>query len=156
VGAELCRQLERYVLLNVIDQKWRDHLNELIMLRSGIGLRSFGQRNPLIEYKRESFELFEQLMDGIQRESVTLYFRAELVQRQPQPQQPDPQEMQEQHRDVNVYEKAPQPAAAGAAPAPEPEAVGKPRPVRRDAPKVGRNDPCPCGSGKKFKQCCGR
>jgi preprotein translocase subunit SecA len=157
VGPEISRQLERYVLLNVIDERWRDHLNELIMLRSGIGLRSFGQRNPLIEYKRESFELFEQLMDGIRRDAVRLFFRAELVQR---PQlQPQPSEMQEQHREVNVYERAAQPAAAGSGPAPAeapaPEEAPA-RPVRREAPKVGRNDPCPCGSGKKYKQCCGR
>ncbi len=158
LGEEVCRQLERYVLLNVIDERWRDHLNELLMLRSGIGLRSFGQRNPLIEYKRESFELFETLMEGIRRDSVQLFFRAELVQR-PQLQQPDPAEMQEQHREVNVYERAAQPAAAGggAAPAePRPEPDAAPRPVRREFPKVGRNDPCPCGSGKKYKQCHGR
>ena len=160
LGPELCRQLERYVLLNVIDQKWRDHLNELIMLRSGIGLRSFGQRNPLIEYKRESFELFEQLMDGIRHDAVNLFFRAELVQQPPQPRQPDPAEMKAQHREVNAYEQA---AAAtggegGAPPAPAPahDEPGRPAPVKRDEPKVGRNDPCPCGSGKKFKQCCGR
>ncbi len=158
VGAEICRQLERYVLLNVMDQKWRDHLNELIMLRSGIGLRSFGQRNPLIEYKRESFELFEQLMDSIRRDAVTLFFRAELVQRAPEPVQPDPAEMQAQHGEVNVYERATQPATAGGAPPPPPAADptgGKARPMKRDLPKVGRNDPCPCGSGKKYKQCCG-
>jgi preprotein translocase subunit SecA len=157
LGEAVCRQLERYVLLNVIDERWRDHLNELLMLRSGIGLRSFGQRNPLIEYKKESFELFEALMDGIRRDAVQLFFRAELVQR-PQPQQPDPAEMQEQHREVNVYERAAQPAGAAApagGAAPEPQEKG-PQPVRRDVPKVGRNDPCPCGSGKKYKQCHGR
>jgi preprotein translocase subunit SecA len=157
LGEAVCRQLERYVLLNVIDERWRDHLNELLMLRSGIGLRSFGQRNPLIEYKKESFELFEALMDGIRRDAVQLFFRAELVQR-PQPQQPDPAEMQEQHREVNVYERAAQPAGAAApaaGEAPQPQEKG-PQPVRRDVPKVGRNDPCPCGSGKKYKQCHGR
>ncbi|MBD3221116.1 preprotein translocase subunit SecA [bacterium] len=160
IGSDLCRQLERYVLLNVIDEKWRDHLNELMMLRSGIGLRSFAQRNPLIEYKRESFELFESLTASIQHDAVNLFFRAELVQRPPEPSAPSPEEMQAQHREVNAYEKAqaavtPDGAPAGAA-APEVEAPGKPAPVKRDMPKVGRNDPCPCGSGKKYKQCCGR
>jgi len=159
VGADLCRQLERYVLLNVIDQRWRDHLNELIMLRSGIGLRSFGQRNPLIEYKRESFELFEQLMTGIQRDAVSLFFRAELVKREPEPQQPDPEQMKAQHSEVNVYEQAPAAAGGegGKAPAPSQDydTPGKRQPVKRDMPKVGRNDPCPCGSGKKYKQCHG-
>ena len=159
VGEELCRQLERYVLLNVIDQRWRDHLNELIMLRSGIGLRSFGQRNPLIEYKRESLELFQQLMAGIQRDSVSLFFRAELVQQQAPEALPEPDTVQEQHREVNAYQHAAAPAAGGGtavAPPPAPDTPGKAGPMRRQEPKVGRNDPCPCGSGKKYKQCCGR
>jgi preprotein translocase subunit SecA len=150
LGAEVCRQLERYVLLNVIDQRWRDHLNELIMLRSGIGLRSFGQRNPLVEYKRESFELFEQLMEGIRRDAVSLFFRAELVRQAPPP-PPPPAELQAQHQSVHAYQRA---GHAGGSPAGE--GGGAPATVRRDQPKVGRNDPCPCGSGKKFKQCCGR
>ncbi len=156
LGAPLCRQLERYVLLNVIDQRWRDHLNELIFLRSGIGLRSFGQRNPLVEYKRESFELFEQLMDGIRTDAVSLFFRAELVQQEPPP-LPDPAELTTEHHEVQAYAHATQ-AAAG--PGAGPRAAGGEgdalQPIRREAPKVGRNDPCPCGSGKKYKQCCGR
>ncbi len=149
LGAAICRQLERYVLLNVIDQRWRDHLNELIMLRSGIGLRSFGQRNPLVEYKRESFELFEQLLEGIRRDAVTLFFRAELVQPAAPP-APDPAELTTQHHQVHAYQRA------GAAGGPPREATAGAATVRREQPKVGRNDPCPCGSGKKFKQCCGR
>ncbi len=157
LGLDLCRQLERYVLLNTIDQRWRDHLNELLMLRSGIGLRSFGQRNPLIEYKRESLELFEQLLTSVQRDSVSLFFRAELVQQAPQPAQPDPAEMQAQHQDVNAYEQAGAggPMAAGGGTAPQADPVGKAAPVKREEPKVGRNDPCPCGSGKKYKHCHG-
>ncbi|HOX26403.1 MAG TPA: preprotein translocase subunit SecA [Candidatus Krumholzibacteria bacterium] len=157
LGADLCRQLERYVLLNVIDQRWRDHLNELIMLRSGIGLRSFGQRNPLIEYKRESFELFEQLMDGIRRDSASLFFRAELVRTPPQPRPPDPAALRAQHQAVNAYERTAQPATTGGGAAAESVTrAGRTQPIRHDGPKVGRNDPCPCGSGKKYKQCCGR
>ena len=154
LGSPLCRQLERYVLLNIIDQRWRDHLNELIFLRSGIGLRSFGQRNPLIEYKRESFERFEQLMEGIRSDAVGLFFRAELVQQAPPPvAMPDPAEMTAQHHEVDAYQHATQAAGPGTAAPPPPGAV---QPVKREAPKVGRNDPCPCGSGKKYKQCCGR
>ena len=147
LGPELTRQLERYVLLNVIDQRWRDHLNELIMLRSGIGLRSFGQRNPLIEYKRESFELFEQLLEGIRRDAVSLFFRAELVQQAPPP-APDPAALTTQHHQAHAYQGASQATAAGTA--------GGGQTLRREQPKVGRNDPCPCGSGRKYKQCCGR
>ncbi|MEZ4388725.1 MAG: preprotein translocase subunit SecA [Candidatus Krumholzibacteriia bacterium] len=150
LGDDLCRQLERYVLLNTIDQRWRDHLNELLMLRSGIGLRSFGQRDPLIEYKRESLELFQQLLTSVQRDSVSLFFRAELVQQAPAPRQPDPAELQARHQEVNAYEQT-----SGGGAAAGPETAGKAAPVKRDMPKVGRNDPCPCGSGKKYKQCHG-
>jgi preprotein translocase subunit SecA len=152
LGAELCRQLERYVLLNVIDQRWRDHLNELLMLRSGIGLRSFGQRNPLIEYKRESFELFEQLMEAMRRDAVSLFFRAELVQPPPPP-APDPAELTTQHHEAHAYARAS--GAAGGQSAAD-QGAGRVQTLRRETPKVGRNDPCPCGSGKKYKQCCGR
>jgi preprotein translocase subunit SecA len=155
LGTAICRQLERYVLLNVMDQRWRDHLNELIFLRSGIGLRSFGQRNPLIEYKRESFEMFEQLMEGIRSDAVGLFFRAELVQQAPLPAAPDPAELSMQHHEVQAYEHAAQ-LAGGPAQVTPPPPSGAAQPLRREAPKVGRNDPCPCGSGKKFKQCCGR
>jgi len=158
LGEELCRQLERYVLLNTIDQRWRDHLNELLMLRSGIGLRSFGQRNPLIEYKRESLELFEQLLTAMQRDAVSLFFRAELVRQAPEPVAPTPQELDTRHQEVNAFAQAtgaqPGPGPAGAVAPPEP--AGRPAPLKREEPKVGRNDPCPCGSGKKFKQCCGK
>ncbi|MDY0110423.1 MAG: preprotein translocase subunit SecA [Candidatus Krumholzibacteria bacterium] len=152
LGAELCRQLERYVLLNVIDQRWRDHLNELLMLRSGIGLRSFGQRNPLIEYKRESFELFEQLMEAMRRDAVSLFFRAELVQPPPPPAL-DPAELTTQHHEAHAYARAG--GAAGSQTAAD-QGAGRVQTLRRETPKVGRNDPCPCGSGKKYKQCCGR
>ena len=155
LGPDLCRQLERYVLLNTIDQRWRDHLNELIMLRSGIGLRSFAQRNPLIEYKRESLDLFEQMLVSIQRDAVSLFFRAELVQQTPAPTQPDPAEVKTTHGEVNAFQNAPA-GGGGEGAAPQADPVGKAAPVKHEEPKVGRNDPCPCGSGKKYKQCCGR
>ena len=149
LGPELSRELEKFVLLQVLDEQWRDHLNELIMLRSGIGLRSYGQRDPLVEYKGESYRLFEQMMDGLQRSSVSLFFRAELA---PPPQAiPQVHDVQTRHQEVSPY--GAEPAAGGAAPAGrEP---GQARPQVREEPKVGRNDPCPCGSGKKFKKCCG-
>ena len=158
---ELTRQLERIVLLQVIDEHWRDHLNQLILLRSGIGLRSYGQRDPLIEYKAESYQMFEALMDAIQSESIRLFFRAELAVR-PQPAQ-RPERMQTQHREMDAWSRTPAPGAEGGQPAAShmgppagPERPGQQRPVQREVPKVGRNDPCPCGSGKKYKKCCGR
>jgi len=154
LGAELTRQLEKFVLLQILDEQWRDHLNELIMLRSGIGLRSYGQRDPLVEYKAESFHLFQSMMDNLERSTVSLFFRAELAQ-PPRQAEPDLDKVQTSHQEVSAYGQgsapkggaaSPMSSGAGSAPAP---------PVHREEPKVGRNDPCPCGSGKKYKKCCG-
>ncbi len=151
LGPDLLPQLQKFVLIQVVDEQWRDHLNELIMLRSGIGLRSYGQRDPLVEYKAESFRMFEDLMDKIERGSINLFFRAELA---PPPQEKDPvmDKMQTQHKEVSAYEKG---AAQPGAMTNSSEEV-KNRPVQRTEAKVGRNDPCPCGSGKKYKKCCGK
>jgi preprotein translocase subunit SecA len=160
IGTDISSQLERFVLLQVIDEHWRDHLNQLIMLRSGIGLRSYGQRDPLVEYKAESFQMFEGLIQRIEHDAVQLFFRAELAAPPPPPEQPLAAEVQAQHQAVSAYQRAgggDVTNAATAAPLrPQPEMPGSARPVQRQAPKVGRNDPCPCGSGKKYKRCCGR
>ncbi len=154
VGEDLATQLQKFVLIQVLDEQWRDHLNELIMLRSGIGLRSYGQRDPLVEYKAESFKLFEGLIDRLERGTVNLFFRAELAPAMPAP-TPAVRTMETTHKEVSAYEQAA--GGGGAEPVMStnsPEDVRR-RPVQREAPKVGRNDPCPCGSGKKFKKCCG-
>jgi len=155
LGEDLAGQLMKFVLIQVLDEQWRDHLNELIMLRSGIGLRSYGQRDPLVEYKGESYRLFEAMMDSLEKGSVGLYFRAELA---PPPRQraPEVSAMQEQHREVSAYEAGPESPVSrgGRAPAGAPEGAPA-QTVTREAPKVGRNDPCPCGSGRKYKKCCG-
>ena len=91
---------EKFVLLQVLDEHWRDHLNELIMLRSGIGLRSYAQRDPLVEYKAESFHMFQEMMSNIEKESVRLLLRAELVQRPAPPVAPPPQELQAKHDEM--------------------------------------------------------
>jgi len=154
---EITRQLERFVLLQTIDEYWKDHLNELVLLRSGISLRSYGQKDPLVEYKRESFNMFQQLMENIERQSVRLFFRAELAVAEPTPPPaPAPEQLQARHDAVGYLDGA-QAGGGEAVAAPE-RAVpdpGAPRPVTREEPKVGRNDPCPCGSGKKYKRCCG-
>ncbi|MCB1182955.1 preprotein translocase subunit SecA [bacterium] len=150
LGTDLSGQLAKFVLIQVLDDHWRDHLNELVMLRSGIGLRSYGQRDPLVEYKAESFRMFEALMENIEKSAVNLFFRAELA---PPPEQRAPavEEMQTRHQEVSAYEQGP--AAQGQTNAPDAPAR---RPQERAEPKVGRNDPCPCGSGRKFKKCCGQ
>ncbi len=157
IGPDIARQLERFVLMQVIDEHWKDHLNQLVMLRSGIGLRSYGQRDPLVEYKGESFRMFETLMDTIEDESVRLFFRAELVQAQAPPRPTRQERLQTQKDEATAWggggpaQAGPPDPARGA-----PPAAGAARPVVREAPKVGRNDPCPCGSGQKYKKCHGR
>ncbi len=154
LGADLARQLEKYVLVQVLDEHWRDHLNELIMLRSGIGLRSYGQRDPLVEYKAESYDLFQTMMDNLEKSTVSLYFRAELA-RPPRQAEPDLDKVQTSHKEVSAYEQGPAPQGGQAPGQAAEEHRSGPRPLQREEPKVGRNDPCPCGSGKKFKKCCG-
>ena len=157
---EVTRQLERYVKLQVIDEHWKDHLNQLVMLRSGIGLRSYGQRDPLVEYKGESYKMFQELMANIERDSVRLFYRAELVAR-PAPPPPEPSRLQARHDEVGYLGSGQGPAgvpvdAAVGPPAPAVPPPGSARPVQRQEPRISRNDPCPCGSGKKYKKCCGR
>jgi preprotein translocase subunit SecA len=129
---QIMRALERRVVLSIIDNKWREHLAEMDYLRSGIGLRAMGQRDPLVEYQREGFEYFQDLVHTTKADSIRYMFHAEVVQQ--------------------------------SAPVLKPSAVltssGKgdgsaPRPAQRVGAKIGRNEPCPCGSGKKYKRCHG-
>jgi preprotein translocase subunit SecA len=129
---KIMRSLERRVVLSIIDNKWREHLAEMDYLRSGIGLRAMGQRDPLVEYQREGYEYFQDLVHTTKADSIRYMFHAEVVQQQ--------------------------------APVLKPSAVltssakgdgSAPRPSQRVGDKIGRNEPCPCGSGKKFKRCHG-
>ncbi|WP_355662259.1 preprotein translocase subunit SecA [Halomonas salifodinae] len=158
VGEALMRRFEKQIMLQVLDTRWKEHLQSMDHLRRGIHLRGYAQKNPKQEYKRESFELFQNLLANIKGD-VTRILSHVQVRRQE-----EVDELERQRREALEREKA---AAAsrhdapsavtgeeGAAAAPAPGADG--RPVRREGPKVGRNDPCPCGSGKKYKQCCGK
>jgi len=129
LGPEMMRQVERFVMLRAIDQRWVRHLTALDELREGIGLRAFGQRDPLVEYKREAFDAFANLLDAIKGDVSALVLNVRI---QAQPTMPRPTRLS---------------GAAGAAAA---EAA----PASRRSHKVGRNDPCPCGSGRKYKNCC--
>ncbi len=153
LGEDICTQLQKFVLIQVLDDQWRDHLNELIMLRSGIGLRSYGQRDPLVEYKSESFNLFEALVERLERGAVNLFFRAELTPAIPKP-AADLSKVETSHKEVNAYEAGATPGRDPVMSTNSPDEVRR-RPIQRELPKVGRNDPCPCGSGKKYKKCCG-
>mgnify|MGYP001819334036 CR=1 FL=1 len=154
LGPEISAQLLKFVFLQILDENWRDHLNELIMLRSGIGLRSYGQRDPLVEYKAESYRLFEEMMERIENQAVNLFFRAELAP-PPRPAAPEVSAMETRHQEVSAYDQAMQSPAAGRRPEGPAGEPARGRPVQRELPKVGRNDPCPCGSGRKYKKCCG-
>jgi len=154
--------VERYTILSAIDKLWQEHLYNMDGLRNSIGLRAYGQRDPLIEYKAEAFKLFEELMVNIKTEICHNIFRSasslmafeNFLRKLPQ---------QTQHQSTSAFgttstgssgadaaESKPSDVVSEAA-----EALSKAKPVRV-GPKVGRNDPCPCGSGKKYKQCCGK
>ncbi len=145
LGAPLMRQLEKFAILRVTDEHWREHLYEMDQLKQGIGLRAYGQRNPLIEFKKEAYSAFAELVQTIDREAVSMIYRMQVATRETQV--PQPQAMTEVHEaaDRMGYREAPEEARKG----------GKRKPIKRQVPKVGRNDPCPCGSGKKYKKCHG-
>jgi preprotein translocase subunit SecA len=146
VTSVVMRQLERFALLRVIDERWKEHLYEMDQLKTGINLRAYGQRDPLIEYKKEAFALFSELLDTIDKESVEMVFRLQIA---PPPQaQPaiDMRRVQAVHEEARAMGYSGNPEEARTA--------GKKRPVKVEE-KIGRNDPCPCGSGKKYKKCHG-
>jgi preprotein translocase subunit SecA len=152
--AVLMRDLERHLYLFTVDEHWRDHLYELDHLKGGIGLRAYGQRDPLIEYKKEAFSLFETLLREVREDFVQRLFRVQLapeaeqvIQQQPRA----PRQMVAQHAEAQALAA---PAVPDGEPEGAPRAVATMAPVRT-GPRVGRNDPCPCGSGKKYKKCHG-
>jgi preprotein translocase subunit SecA len=151
---EVLRELERHLYLYTLDEHWRDHLYELDHLKGGIGLRAYGQRDPLLEYKKEAFALFETLLDEVREDFVQRLFRVQLAPDtlREMDRRPAPRQMVAQHAEAKVFAGAPA-VADGDADAPAAVATQASTPVTRGAPRVGRNDPCPCGSGKKYKKC---
>ena len=136
-GSEIMRDLERIIMLKVVDNKWMEHLDHMDMLREGISLRAYGQRNPLVEYKIEGHDMFQAMIETIQDDIVKLMYRVNVVREQP-PQAED----HLKNATVNHSESVSQ------------SPIGKRMAAKKET--VGRNDPCPCGSGKKYKNCCGR
>jgi preprotein translocase subunit SecA len=179
VPADLMRRVERDLMLQIVDAQWKDHLYSLDHLKEGIGLRGYGQRDPLVEYKKESFQLFQDMRRRIEEEIVRYLWLLRPVEgegdqrvepvRPRRPVAPRPQQLR--YNDPGtarapafVGDGAAATAGGGmavgaAAGAPRPARVGGDdapvRTVRREEPKIGRNDPCWCGSGKKFKKCHG-
>ncbi len=136
-GEELMRDLENYILLQTVDGLWKDHLLNMDHLKEGIGLRGYGQQDPLVAYKREGHELFGEMIDSVKDETVRLLFHIQIQE------QEEVQQLREEQEQQPMFLG---PADGGGE---------KPQTVKKER-KVGRNDPCPCGSGKKYKKCCGR
>ncbi len=147
LGVEAMRNLERYIMLNIVDAQWKDHLLALDHLKEGIGLRGYGQKDPLVEYKRESYYLFDAMLDRVDTETVRYLFNFQVQVTAPVEQQLL-ERRRKQRRGRVAFTKANETAFAGG----EEETA---KPIRNKGPRVGRNDPCPCGSGKKYKRCCG-
>ncbi|RJP62419.1 MAG: preprotein translocase subunit SecA, partial [Ignavibacteriales bacterium] len=152
LGHELMARLERYAVLSVIDDKWKEHLREMDDLKEGIGLRAYGQKDPLIEYKSEGFKLFVQLLERLRNDTISFCFKFF-------PAQPDEVQQRRQkpmQRITTIKDSVTNLGMQGSGQQDEGGRRGKVQPIVRQEEKVGRNDPCPCGSGKKFKNCHGR
>ncbi|HKP36794.1 MAG TPA: preprotein translocase subunit SecA [Pyrinomonadaceae bacterium] len=146
IGDEAMRTYERIIMLNIIDAQWKDHLLALDHLKQGIGLVGYGQKDPLVEYKKESFDLFQAMLDRIDTTTIRSLFNLQVVSEQA----PDELQRRRAARRSSMNFTGPNQGAAAAG-----EEDGKVKTVVRNQPKVGRNDPCPCGSGKKYKKCHG-
>ena len=135
IGEEDFRQLERFFILQTVDNLWKDHLLSMDHLKEGIGLRGYAQQNPLMVYKKEGFEMFQDMISRIMKEALGILFRIQIAEPEniKELRQPKEQKLVFSHGDEGEKKK----------------------PVKRSGQKVGRNDPCPCGSGKKYKKCCG-
>jgi len=133
-GKEDLERIERLIMLQIIDNQWVGHLQDMEHMKEGIGLRGYGQLDPLKEYQKEGFALFGELMDRIREETLSTLFRIQLMRRETDVMP------KKQNKPIHLSHG---------------DAGGTPATVRRKGKKIGRNDPCPCGSGKKFKKCCG-
>jgi preprotein translocase subunit SecA len=140
IGSAPMRYHERMIMLQIVDSHWKDHLLGMDHLKEGIGLRGYGQRDPLVEYKRESFDLFEDLMNRIEEDTLRFLFLLQPVEEQKQAEQLE-RKRKRQEAMMTAMQSG--------------NGEGAPTQVKREGAKVGRNDPCPCGSGKKFKKCHG-
>ncbi len=159
IGDELMRKMERYVLLYVVDNKWKDHLYNMDNLREGITLRSYGQKDPVMEYQNEGFAMFNAMLSSIWEDTIKYLFRFKL-------QPTTRRERQQIQTNQDRIKEAPNTSYAQTSNSKSTRGRSVPhrggghknskQPQRRTAPKVGRNDPCPCGSGKKYKNCCGK
>ncbi|MFC3120949.1 preprotein translocase subunit SecA [Agaribacter flavus] len=147
VGDQVVRQFEKAIMLQSLDQHWKEHLAAMDFLRQGINLRSYAQKSPKQEYKRESFELFSEMLDNLKLDVISILSRVQVQEKS------DVERVEAQRRRAEAEQIAEHKSVGSAT---EEASDKKSKPVHRQGPKVGRNDPCPCGSGKKYKQCCGK
>jgi len=145
IGAEAMRYYERIIMLNIVDSQWKDHLQAIDHLKEWINQMGYAQKDPLVEYKKQSFDLFEAMLDRIDIETVRSLYHLQVAVEEP----PEQRLQRRPRRGHITFTKANATASAAG------EDSGKPRTVVSDHPKIGRNDPCPCGSGKKYKKCHG-
>ena len=157
LGEDLARQVMSHIMLQTVTAKWKDHLHTMDTLREGVGLRAYGQKDPLMEYQQESFTLFEEMYRSIQRDVTTLWFRVRVDKERP-PDRPRIPIGGIRRRKLTPRERAALRKRLTRTRAEEEEQTAEqPTRLSRDTGrkrKIGRNDPCPCGSGKKYKKCC--
>ena len=160
VGPEIMRRLEKDMMLKVLDNRWKEHLAAMDYLRQGIGLRGYAQKNPKQEYKREAFIMFEEMLEQIKHETISLISRVELPTLEEikamEAAQQVPENIQYQHAQADDVLHPEQEQRADPQGSPQAVNQSKQEPYKRTDKKLGRNDPCHCGSGKKFKQCHGK
>ena len=140
IGEANIRHLEQVVLLQIVDTHWKDHLLAMDHLKEGIGLRGYGQKNPLDEYKKEGYSMFMSMIDRVKEQTISTLMRVQLAREEELAEMEERQRRQQQEMEMRRSD----------------EAEDKKQPAMRAGQKVGRNSPCPCGSGKKFKRCCGK
>ena len=153
IGEEQMREVERMILLRVVDNRWMDHIDAMDQLKEGVGLRGYGQQDPAMAYAKEGFAMFDEMVADIREETVKFCYNVTVTtdSRRRNVVSGPSKASKEEYKDDTA-----QAMAAGPEAAPKAEKTGKQETIHRDAPKVGRNDPCPCGSGKKYKNCCGK
>lgn len=147
IGEEQMRELERVVMLKVVDQKWMDHIDSMDELKNGIGLRAYGQKNPVDQYRIEGFDMFDEMVVNIKLDVVKLMLHIEKRGEVERKQTIEITKAAQENLNSINFESSEAPAQMQ---------TEKPAPVVNNGPDVGRNDPCPCGSGKKYKNCCGK
>lgn len=145
IGAEQMREVERMIMLRVVDNRWMDHIDAMDQLKNGIGLRAIGQQDPAQAYAKEGFDMFDEMIADIREETVRFCYNVTVTTRTERRRTTSGTASKEDYVDNT---------SGGPAAAPKAEKTGKQETVVRNEPKIGRNDPCPCGSGKKYKNCC--